>query len=283
MTPWTLKEEKFLIKNHSNYKKSEMIKKLKRPGYSISYKAYQLGIGQKENRSTYKIDETSFDNWNEENAWVFGFIMADGHIKKGRPDRDERVLEFEIAEYDKDILENIKEILSFDGDIRTSKRNTVKLGISNKRIINKLQDLGIPVTNKTENQEWPKTLPKHLAPHLIRGIIDGDGSYYFDGSLRVQILGTEKILESIVDNSSIQYDKEKIYNRSKYGGANVSLIRVGPGNGLDFLLEIYTGATVYSERKKNKLLEIITMYTEKPSHVQNAGTFLKLRELLENL
>lgn len=87
----------------------------------------------RESQDRYKIDYNFFENWTQETAYIYGFILADGYLKYESGINNENSLQFELADFDVDILFKIKECLKFEGEIKYSKRNTAKLSINNKK------------------------------------------------------------------------------------------------------------------------------------------------------
>jgi hypothetical protein len=131
----------------------------------------ELGLSRI-SKDRYKLDYKFFEIWTPESAYIYGLISADGYIKYEHGDRNENSLQFELADYDADILYKIKDILQYEGDVRYSKRNTVKFSIGNKKLIKDLIDKGIPKINKTFEIKYPETLPDELYDFALNCSVD---------------------------------------------------------------------------------------------------------------
>lgn len=126
------------------------------------------------NSRTKKVDENFFEVINTpDKAYILGWIMSDGYVNKYK-------LTFCIK--DLEILEKIKSLMksehkishAFTYDKRTKKTyERYSLQINSKTLVNSLKKLGI-YQAKSFTVGLPK-ISKHLYPHLIRGIFDGDG------------------------------------------------------------------------------------------------------------
>ena len=155
----------------------------------------ELGLSRI-SKDRYKLNYKFFEEWTPESAYIYGFISADGYIKYEHGERNENSLQFELAEYDHDVLDKIKDVLQYEGDVKYSKRNTARLMINNKKLIHDLIEKGIPRTNKTFDITYPETLPDELFCHYLRGLFDGDGTIYIEENrLLFRLLGTESLLK----------------------------------------------------------------------------------------
>lgn len=247
---WT-KEEDDLLKQHFEYAPKHLLEE-KFPNRSWCA-ILQRGIKTLElNRicqDKYKVNYRFFEKWTPESAYVFGFIAADGYIHYG----DKNYLQIEVAAYDRDILEKIKQVMQFEGPILESNRNTVRLQINNKKIISDLIAKGIPAVNKTTELVYPKTLPNELSRHFIRGYCDGDGSIYDHGRHgRLQLLGTKALLAEIKHITKVN---NKVGYRGN-SGANIYVLAVGGKKGQDIMHWLYEDATIYLDRKYKKYFEL---------------------------
>lgn len=250
---WT-EQEDVLLKKHFEFAPKNYLLKLfpNRTWNSIFQRGCKKYNLKRKSQDRLFIKYDFFEKWNKENAYIFGFILADGHIHYG----NKNYLQFELASYDKDILEKIKSILQYEGPISYSKRNTCKLQINNKKIISDIIDLGMPSKDKTFNSVFPKSLPKKYIPDFIRGVFDGDGSIvYSNKRLYFQILGTKDLLKGIKDNLPIATNNISIYDRNR-NGTNVFCLQVKNKKTLDIFDWLYKDASIYLDRKYNKYLNL---------------------------
>jgi hypothetical protein len=217
----------------------------------------ELGLSRI-SKDRYKLDYKFFEIWTPESAYIYGLISADGYIKYEHGDRNENSLQFELADYDADILYKIKDILQYEGDVRYSKRNTVKFSIGNKKLIKDLIDKGIPKINKTFEIKYPETLPDELFSHYLRGLFDGDGTIYEDHDILLfRLLGSESLLNSIhekICKLCLDISTNHIQDRNKYG-TNVFALSVKNKDSIKIFDFMYKDSTIHLDRKYNKYLE----------------------------
>lgn len=103
-------------------------------------------------------------------AYLLGFLITDGNIDStaGRS-----TVRLSIQNQDSYILEKFKELVKSDSSIIKDTRGCSTFNIESKKMMADLEKLGV-IPNKT----WHTYLPKindDMMPHLIRGLIDGDG------------------------------------------------------------------------------------------------------------
>lgn len=212
---------------------------------------------RRKSQDKYYIKYNALSNWNELSSYLLGFTLADGYIKRSNGSRNENSLQFELADYDKDILEKIKKHLCFEGPILYSNRNTVKLCISNTKIIDDLICKGIPTNNKTETASFPKEIPNSVLNHFIRGLFDGDGSVFYDSNyIAFQLLGTRSLLLGIKNKLSQFFHTVNLYDRSK-NGTNIFCLKLKGKNAEKLYRWLYDNSTIYLQRKYNKYRQII--------------------------
>ncbi len=131
----------------------------------------------------YSLNEDYFKIWNNNMAYVLGFIASDGCIgvneyKDGSRIKKKYVLTFNLQESDVKLLEDIKSEFSYEGNVRRYRNNNgsyyCTLRIHSKKIIKDLQSIGIH-ERKSLDLTLPK-IPTEYQLDFIRGYFDGDGS-----------------------------------------------------------------------------------------------------------
>lgn len=253
-------EEDELLRKHFEWAPKNYIMKLfpNRTWVSILQRGIKTLNLNRQSQDRYSVDYKFFEEWTPESAYIFGFIAADGHLFYESGKENKNALQFEIADYDSDILEKIKKVLQFEGPICYTKRNTVKLQLSNKKIINDLIEKGMPKENKTSLLSKPIDLPDHLVKHYIRGLFDGDGSVYQNGAtdIRYQLLGTLKLLTFVKEKLPCDCSNITIRNRAG-DGANVHCFQTGHRKAKIILNWMYKDSTIHLDRKYNKYKEIL--------------------------
>lgn len=121
----------------------------------------------------YGINENFFEGWTNENAWVYGWFLSDGSI-----DLKRNHISFNLKSIDIEVLEKIKVVTKFEGNITTYKhpdgRVHTSLRICRKDLVDGLIKKGCPLNDKTNTYEYPK-IPLKYEHHFLRGIFEGDG------------------------------------------------------------------------------------------------------------
>ncbi len=126
----------------------------------------------------YEYNEIFFDKWTPLNAWMVGFIMADGYFFQ------QKYLGIALSTKDTNILETFRKNICPKNKVRFYKtndgtgkyHNTCKWACCNKYICNRLQQIGFALTEKKTAKEFiPESLPDNLFSHFLRGYFDGDG------------------------------------------------------------------------------------------------------------
>ncbi len=262
---WSV-EEDYIIQQHFEYAPKNLLLQLlpNRTWPAIYQRGSKTFHLIRKSQDKYSINYRALDQWNEFTAYLLGFTMADGYIKHSWGRRRENALQFELAGYDKDILDKIKTHLEYEGPVIISKRGTAKLTIGNVQIINQLIEKGVPLKDKTHLAAAPEFLPSIYYKDFVRGLFDGDGSIYLDnGQLVFQLLGTQRLLEAI-RQQYLPYNLGQtvtLYDRSN-SGANIFCLKIKNKHTKDLFQWIYKDADIYLDRKYQKYCQ----YTNSPSY-----------------
>ena len=121
-----------------------------------------------------------FDLTQPNNAYIFGLLQTDGHLREETRNRSQ--ITIEISEKDSDIIYKIDKILPVKAHISSRIRTTnfsrnyksITLRICNYEFKEKIKALGLPVGKKSAIIAPPKGHFSKVG--YYRGIIDGDGS-----------------------------------------------------------------------------------------------------------
>jgi len=243
--------ENQIIKTHYEYKsKTQLMEMLPGRSWESITQHGRLLFGLKRlNQSKYAVDETFFEKWSEHSAYIIGLIMSDGYLFYETQNRNANGLQFELAEYDSDVLYKIKETMNYAGPISVSNRNTVKLQISHKKIIADLIKLGVPATDKTNNACFIK-MPDEVKRHFIRGILDGDGCIVdTETTQQITFLGTKQLMDDIKTHLlSIVHFGNNVRKRK----CNVFELKINKTAAAKILPYLYDNSTIYLDRKYEK-------------------------------
>ena len=124
-----------------------------------------------------ELIENYFENIDDEfKAYFLGLIITDGciHNTKGK----QSLISITLNEKDKYLLDAFKKHIKSNKNITYDGRGCCQITILSNKMVNDLKQYGL-IPNKSLKTVFPSNIPNHLYPHLIRGMIDGDGSIAF--------------------------------------------------------------------------------------------------------
>lgn len=214
---------------------------------------------------------------NETEAYILGFLYADGYVIGDPSNR----LGFQLQEQDLYMVKTIKDYICPDCKIWKEKNNTYKFQICRKEIIENLSNLGIE-PNKTAREFGIPLLQESLVRHFIRGYFDGDGSLISDrGYLYAYICSpTERIINSIKDvlisegiHCSIQRQKRKgnlqtIYGKTTIISYDQFRVNIQSRRGMEKFYEyLYKDSSIKLERKESKFSHWLLNKEVKKRHI----------------
>lgn len=204
----------------------------------------------------------------EAKAYFLGFLIADGCViePNAAANHPNYKISLELQECDSYILEQLKQELKLTStNLYHSERikgnsvsKTNSLSWYSTKMANDLSQYGV-VSRKTSTVFLP-TLKEHLMPHLIRGMIDGDGSItisHIEGKphLVVYFCGNEKCVTQVRNYLVKQLN---IYNvKVVKVNDNLSQISWASKNDIEKIKKyLYENANFYLYRKFNKFKEL---------------------------
>lgn len=224
-----------------------------------------------ESRNPY-FNQNAFEEINsEEAAYFLGLLITDGCIFE--PDLENNhpnySISLELQEKDEYILEQLKDWLKLTGPTLYHREKITPIGNISKtsilhwystKMANDLKKYGV-IPRKTSQTYLPQ-ISKNLMPHLIRGMIDGDGCISIDTTtnrLLISFCGNEKCVNDLKD-----------YLVSNLNVYDVKVLQIGRNlwqvswSGQKDCYKIcdyiYCNATYYLKRKKEKFLQIFKDY-----------------------
>lgn len=119
------------------------------------------------------VNESFFKEWTRESAWVYGWLLTDGSVSENGQ------IKIMLKSTDRDVLEKIKHVLRFDGQIYDGEhrdgRKFSYLRICRKEMAEDLFEIGMARKDKTFNTKLPH-VPDNVFWDLMRGIFEGDGN-----------------------------------------------------------------------------------------------------------
>lgn len=138
---------------------------LERFGLLLREKGWRTTKGKQK----YDLNTDFFNEWNAEVAWVYGWILTDGHV------RDRGRIDISLNKRDEDVLLKIKKLIGYSGPLlEKPKMEQKSLSINSQKLVEGATNLGLIAGQKSFICELPK-LDDNLMSHLMRGMFEGDG------------------------------------------------------------------------------------------------------------
>lgn len=223
----------------------------------------------------YTLNPYVFDVINEQSAYWWGFIYADGYIYR-------RTLTMRLSAKDKNHLYPLRDFMQSNSPIHDVETSVLKstnktykisrIEFTSEYLKNRLQQLGV-VTGRTNFQHAIQHLPISMRHHWIRGLFDGDGSIDFKkscGQPRVRIVGKLDCMmwvKSIFINDAKVKTKAKLYQHGKVFYISLDGRRIVS----TVTKYIYNRANVCMERKKSKMFT--TLIAPEPREKDKRGRY----------
>lgn len=199
----------------------------------------------------------------EEKAYFLGLLMADGSVRQHKEWTPTITLEL----VDKDVVEKFRNAVNADSTITKTTRNrhinespTYTVTIRSEQMARDLYNHGV-VKNKTYlTTRLRKTIPKELAKHYLRGLVDGDGSLY-NSNERWFLAITNGHIDFLEDVQDWLQELIPGLKRMKtYDGGTVARITYTGKTAKKVCESLYDNSKVHMDRKKklaDKLVEDI--------------------------
>ena len=182
-------------------------------------------------------------------AWILGFIAADGWVEK-----DRNRINIELSVVDKEILEKIKKELEIENPIIERETgngfSVVRLNWSSGPQKEALSKFGIVNRKTYKEMHLPLFEDKNLTYAFILGFFDGDGTISIDKDYcRFRLCAHRSELLEDIKNflnvpSSLNQDNRGLWEFSISTIYSVPLFK-----------KLYSLDSIYLERKHNKFLE----------------------------
>lgn len=192
--------------------------------------------------------------WDEFTAYFLGYFLGDGNIPTGKYGQ------ISICSTDRDIIDKINERISNStvpvrvtsfSKIHSSWKDRYDLIFTSYPWKEFLLQCGL-TPNKSHVELFIKYPPVEVFHHFIRGLFDSDGSLNVTekSQFQIRLLGSSKYIEEI---SKMLPVKNCLY---KDRNPLLSSIVVGSRTGvLEFVRWMYKDATIYMDRKFNRIKE----------------------------
>lgn len=257
------------------YSVSDVSKILEKPMSSVSSVIKRFNLKVRKVLNQNNINHEYFDLIDsEDKAYYLGFLIADGTIS----DKKKSVgrIGFLIQEEDSYILEPLRKFLRCDNKIYIRKNNKGALNRkpqasfrwTSKHMMETLRDTYGIFSNKTRNYNFKfnfNLIPNEFIGSLIRGFIDGDGSFESSGGIFTpSIVGTSKswliqVGDVVNKNTGLVYKIYEIKGKScTYYSLRWSAERKDKLSKITKLYEfLYKESTIFLERKRKKIVDYL--------------------------
>lgn len=204
------------------------------------------------------MDEHYFDIIDtEKKAYFLGLIIADGNVFKDKSGNGRQSsISITLDLNDSYILEEFKNELKVTTSIAYDGRGCGQIAVRSDILSEGLSRHGI-VECKSFHTYLPKEIKEKYYRHLIRGIFDGDGNFFYSKKGReyhaFSFCGTHRLMSDISDKLmelSIIDLKPNVYD---YKDRNLSEIKIRSIKNIKSFGDwIYKDATIFLKRKKDK-------------------------------
>lgn len=220
--------------------------------------------------SKYKIDNTYFEKIDtEEKAYIYGFLYADGYINYKT-----QTFKIDLKQDDEEILEKIAKCMSYTNTIKHYRQNVklkgkqydshiARLVVTNKKMCDDLYSLGLR-QKKSNIATFPKSVPKNLIRHFLRGYYDGNGSFNINtkrnNALNISVTSSDMMINDIKRILENQFKGVKIYKYHRNADKPYcsTAIIANKQYAIAFIEWLYCNATIWIDRKYKKCSQILT-------------------------
>ena len=245
-------------------------------------------------RNLYPLDENYFAAIDtEDRGYWLGFGAADGCLYDNhrRQSAERKAMSFSIglAIADRGHLEKFREAIGYGGPIGfgASKKNgkvyqSCHINIGRTAFCRHLLNHGIR-PRKSLTLEPPTTVPDDMTRHYYRGFFDGDGTVYRSpksGMWKFGAVGTEAFLTAFSAFLKLHTGVEmtmtrqgKIWQAATHGIQHPQLVA----------RLLYQDATVYLDRKKVLVDELLAEAPQRPQYLLVNGKAERTRDAAQRL
>lgn len=212
------------------------------------------------------LKENYFENIDNQNkAYFIGLIISDGNVFSTDSGNRQSSISITLQDSDSYMLNNFKNELCSNTSVNPDGRGSSTIAIRSNKMADDLKNMGI-----FERKSFDTYLPfldKTLMPHLIRGILDGDGSVQAkQTNVRnrykhsVGFCGTETLMNQIKNHliDEIGVSNVKVY---RYKDRVLSMVTWSSTTDVQKMYHyFYDNAIFYLYRKRQKFEEILKHY-----------------------
>ena len=198
----------------------------------------------------------------EEKAYFLGLLLAEGN-NNYEPGGDAYLsLSLSRAE-DKIIVDALRKVLNGNQKVYVSKRAKKKVEnkfqIYSRKLVTRLAELGVVKDTKDHHIARPHQIPLGLRKHLIRGLLDGDGTIYPPNHELVIHSASRRLLNTVSTwiNAEFRSHKRIKVVRDQVTENGVQMYSLTPGGGkpLEVMKWLYADTCICLPRKKRAYMK----------------------------
>lgn len=183
----------------------------------------------------------------EEDAYILGFITADGYIADMR-----NTVAIKLQAKDEDILRKISQYFEYDGTIKYQTHNRTgnklcSIIFCSAQLIQNLKQYGVE-RKKSLKETFYENIPPHLIKHYIRGLIDGDG-FVAKTSKKIGLCGSKDIVSKTTKKLSEQLNLSTIPKIRQEGTSDLYRVEFSGENAVKVMKYLYEDSRIYLDRK----------------------------------
>lgn len=213
-----------------------------------------------------ELDECYFDVIDKESkAYFLGLIITDGNVFSPKDGNRQRSISITQSSSDEYILEIFKNEIKSNTSIVHDGRGCSQIAVRSNMMADSLERYGI-VPNKTLTTKLP-LLSEEYMPHLVRGILDGDGNIKAHQTNiknryahALSFCGTYQLMHDLNEylHNEVNVERQKIYS---YLDKHLSEIKWQSKDNMKKICDwMYANATIYLTRKHDIYLDFINHY-----------------------
>jgi hypothetical protein len=273
---WNKKEDFWLIENYSEMGSEECSKFLGKTKSSVENRVYKLGLKLSpdykskifsKNPQDCNVNPNLFFELNtKEIVYLLGLIWSDGHLNSSNNCRNFNVGFTMVTEDFKSIQSTImktgKWYLYKKPNKNSSWKPSTLVLTNNKRIYNFLTDHDFDKKSYVSAEKILSKIPNELKQYFFRGLIDGDGCFYYHKPIKGSTLRQFAIAStyeqdwSYFENLCHYLDIKYTIKRTKKERSSSSYLRITNKDGIkklgDFIYQNYNIDNIGLPRKYEK-------------------------------
>lgn len=198
--------------------------------------------------------ESFFESIDEERkAYYLGLLISDGNVFQDGTGRQSSI-SITLDEKDEYILEDFKKTLHSNTKVSHDGRGNSQIAIRSNIMAEDLSNYGV-VPRKSFITYLPTNIPKEMYPHLMRGILDGDGSIQAkqNGTRylhSISFCGSHRLMQEMIEYIQSNLQIEGSLSVYDYKDRELSEFKIARVQDMYLFGEwIYGNASIFMKRK----------------------------------